>query len=486
MFCAKHLCAPFLICFSLSFLSNSPFAHAQGSAGYPGVFDTNQMLNLNLTMTPGNFSTILNDETFAIEVPAQFSADGESSISVMVRRKSGDWLNGKVSYKIDINDLVNGQKWNSLTKLSLENGDDADVVSEGLSWYMHRAAAGNMPNYSPGMAAWTTLSINGASQGVYLNVEQPNKQFLRNRSLWEKDETWLFKQSDVASTTYKEGPTQVSPTMQALNFSPFADGTPPQGQALQTILNDNIDMEAMLTLGAVNAFTGNPDELFSKGKNFYWADFAPPYEPANTEGKRTYFPWDLDASIRQSNLSIYGTRRGNKIIHSEYQEVILNDPVFRTQYNNIMLSLLAGPLSVASLTAFLDDMEPVITAPLEADANNNIGGSVAGHFDSLRQWVIDRHDNIHQQLLADIGSGGVPGDFNFDGAVDGFDFLKWQRGESPNVLSQSDLAELEVSYGLILPISTISTALPEPSTMTLLGLGGILALRRFRATAFAD
>ena len=179
--------APFVLC-----LSVSPFAHAQGSAGYPGVYDPNQLLNLNLTMDPNDFTTIQNDETFAIEVPAQFWADGENSILVAVRRKSAISLNGKVSYKIDVNDLVNGQKWNLTTKISLENGDDEDVVSEGLAWYMHRVASGDLLNYTPGLAAWTTLSINGQSQGVYLNVEHPNKQFLRNRSLWDKDNTWLF------------------------------------------------------------------------------------------------------------------------------------------------------------------------------------------------------------------------------------------------------------------------------------------------------
>ncbi|MCH7750610.1 MAG: CotH kinase family protein [Planctomycetes bacterium] len=152
------------------------------------------MLHLNMTMDPDDFTTILNDLTFDIQVETQFWADGDVPILVGVRRKSGDSLNGKVSYKVDVNDYVNGQKWNLQTKLSLENGDDQDVVSEGLSWYMHRAASGNLPNYTPGLAAWTTLTINGESQGVYLNVEQPNKQFLRNRSLWDKDNTWLFKQ----------------------------------------------------------------------------------------------------------------------------------------------------------------------------------------------------------------------------------------------------------------------------------------------------
>jgi|GEM_PF-1645102 len=40
-----------------------------------------------------------------------------------------------------------------------------------------------------------------------------------------------------------------------------------------------------------------------------------------------------------------------------------------------------------------------------------------------------------------------PGDFDVDGDVDGHDFLKWQRGESPDPLSASDLADWEANYG---------------------------------------
>ena len=39
-------------------------------------------------------------------------------------------------------------------------------------------------------------------------------------------------------------------------------------------------------------------------------------------------------------------------------------------------------------------------------------------------------------------------DFDDDGDVDGNDFLAWQRGESPNPLSQSDLDNWQASFGV--------------------------------------
>ena len=60
------------------------------------------------------------------------------------------------------------------------------------------------------------------------------------------------------------------------------------------------------------------------------------------------------------------------------------------------------------------------------------------------------------------------GDFNCDGRVDGTDFLVWQRGESPDSLSTSDLADWEANFGTIFQLSEPSIIVPEPASMLLL------------------
>ena len=96
-----------------------------------------------------------------------------------------------------------------------------------------------------------------------------------------------------------------------------------------------------------------------------------------------------------------------------------------------MLALLDGPLSVENLTAFLNEMEPILTPYLAADPNNQIGEDIAGHFDSLRNWVSNRHANVYDQVIADMGPGTIPGDFNGDGAVDAADYVVWRKGLGP-------------------------------------------------------
>ena len=57
-------------------------------------------------------------------------------------------------------------------------------------------------------------------------------------------------------------------------------------------------------------------------------------------------------------------------------------------------------------------------------------------------------------------------DFDEDGDVDGNDYLKWQRGESPNPLSAPDLADWQLNFGSSMTLSS-STAIPEPSALAM-------------------
>ena len=70
------------------------------------------------------------------------------------------------------------------------------------------------------------------------------------------------------------------------------------------------------------------------------------------------------------------------------------------------------------------------------------------------------------------------GDFDLDGDVDGTDFLRWQRGQSPSPLSASDLSTWNSTYGSSASLSGVS-AVPEPSTILVAGFGiAALAIQR--------
>ena len=78
-----------------------------------------------------------------------------------------------------------------------------------------------------------------------------------------------------------------------------------------------------------------------------------------------------------------------------------------------------------------------------------------------------------------VASTPVLGDFDFDGDVDGSDFLRWQRGGSPTPLSSGDLANWEANFANPSSVSALSaistTSVPEPSSL-LLGALAVLGL----------
>lgn len=156
---------------------------------WPDVFDPSVVLILNLQMSSGDWATVQGDTSNSIQVPAQFWANGETAISVTVRRKSSAPVSGsgfsKVGLSIDFNAVVLGQEWNELKKLNLESGDGASVLFEGFSWQLVTLASGVQGfGYQPSQASWVQLFINSVDTGVYINVEKVDKRFLENRDLF--------------------------------------------------------------------------------------------------------------------------------------------------------------------------------------------------------------------------------------------------------------------------------------------------------------
>jgi hypothetical protein len=417
---------------SLPFLFSLPAF----SQDWVDLYDPTKVLTLNLDMLSQDWDTIRKDTTNDIEVPAMFWATGEEStkIQVSVRRKSSRALPSegnpiKVGMKVDINEFVKGQLWHGVAKLSLENGADTDPISEGLAWNVHELASVDGfygAGYHAGLASWVRVIVNGSYIGLYINVEERDKQFLVNRRTFVKGRTWLYEIDDTGTGAFEfeEGGPNHSPTWQTLNYSPFQVGTkrnplpPPPDSALKTQLENLIDMRVMLTQGAVDAFSSNNDSLFNHGKNFRHADFDPA-DPTNPEDplyglKRRYYMWDLDAAITNTSANIYAqkTRRG-EFAQTEYQRVILNHPEFREQYNNIMKGLLntsTGPLSETKLHNFLNAVQIAVVGALSSDpyAGFSSSGAVSAHFSSLRGWASQRIANVLQQVDLNAPPPRVP------------------------------------------------------------------------------
>ena len=120
-----------------------------------------------------------------------------------------------------------------------------------------------------------------------------------------------------------------------------------------------------------------------------------------------------------------------------------------------------------------NDPAPVVTSLTGLTFASTPGN---GSIESLAFFNVDAptQSDVYFNLLSYENVEGIPGDFNGDDIVDGLDFLAWQRGDSPDPLSQTDLDLWAANYGN--SASTVSTVqIPEPVSLTLLG-SGLVAL----------
>ncbi len=149
-----------------------------------------------------------------------------------------------------------------------------------------------------------------------------------------------------------------------------------------------------------------------------------------------------------------------------------------SDFDNLTLSGMAqldGALSVSLLNGFVPELGDEFTL-LSATAG------ISGNFSSIlfaplpSGLVFDVAYEFDEVLLQVVAA--TPGDLDLDGDVDGFDFLSWQRGESPNPLSTSDLADWQSNYGNPSTQLLAAAVVPEPATLGMMLVGLLFVPRR--------
>jgi len=172
---------------------------------------------------------------------------------------------------------------------------------------------------------------------------------------------------------------------------------------------------------------------------------------------------------------------------------ILNPSGFDVNLDGYIISP-AGSLDINTWTPLADsdsawwESNPLAThvSELNLTGSESIGKLLTDSPLSLgAPFDFDQQDVV-RDLVFEFSLVSDAGDFDGDGDVDGQDVLQWQRGQSPNPFSASDLADWETSYGASAPsgtftgvvqyvtsapISAASAQVPEPTSSLLLFLG---------------
>lgn len=119
-------------------------------------------------------------------------------------------------------------------------------------------------------------------------------------------------------------------------------------------------------------------------------------------------------------------------------------------------------------------------------------GTLSGTFSSLQLPTLPNSyswdtSQLYTNGILSVASGGVPGDYNSNGVVDGADYTLWRKGsplaneaDTPGVVDDADYAQWRARFGNTSGSGLGGGAVPEPAGAILLlcGLLGAAATRR--------
>ncbi|MCC6279002.1 MAG: CotH kinase family protein [Saprospiraceae bacterium] len=373
------------ILFSVLLLAGSiPVLHAQNDGD--NLFNPNVLHEIRFESPDENFLpqliNIFNNAPIG-EVPyisGTVRIDGTLISNVGVRIKGGiSAYAPKRPLKIDFNRYVDDQQYDGMTKLNLQNADvDLTVQREALVYDMFRKAGVKGPR-----TAYAKVYFNNTYNGVYIMLEQVDKNFLRN--YFADDEGTLYKNKTCALEV-DAGPVTFE-HIEALNEILATLS----GDAFREALENALATDAFLRYFVLHHFINAVDSPIDVGCNFYVY-----HEPRS--GLLNWIPWDYNLALYNgANYSVLETNTANAIFNK-----MMTEPYYRDRYLQLACDMLKYVLNENYLYPRIDNHVQLILNALITDPYytnfNNFDVSVA----QLKTLITNRKTSFVNDL-ADLG-----------------------------------------------------------------------------------
>lgn len=339
----------------------------------PDLYDLDAYRAIHLSFDQPDWWTQLEDNYEAeIEIPADLTVDGVTYPEVGVRFRgntSYKWLpegSEKASFNIRLDSYIAGQSLYGYDHLNLNNGfHDPTFLRELLTYWLSREH-GVAPQ-----ANFVTLYLNGEYWGVYINVQQPNKDMMKE---WFDSNdgnryrgfptvggfqngrcalTWLGSnvQSYLDAYQAKEGDgTDLMSLCDVLNNTPNQD--------LQAELPYIFSVDQFFRYAAIMNITTQTDSYIGSGKDhFLYHD--------EDHGAFFMFPFDVNEALAgRDNLDPWYNRYSSD--HPALSQT-LQFPDWEERYNAHYLNIVKESFNVETLGPIILQYHNMIAADVEAD-----------------------------------------------------------------------------------------------------------------------
>jgi hypothetical protein len=264
------------------------------------LFPRDRLLDVRITMAPGDWDTLRNQEPGPPEATcasqpgieaytyfrASITIDGVTVSDVGVRKKGnlGSLSTTRPGLKIKAAEYVAGQRIAGQKQLTLNNNrQDETLVSQCLGYELFRAAGLPAPR-----CAFARVWVNGTDLGVYSHVETIRDQFLARH--FADDSGRLYESGGDFARGMTGG------------FQPKTDETMPDCSDLDRVvlalsapddelvarLGAVVDLGQFMRYWAMEVVTGHWDGYANNRNNYYFY-----HDP--TSDRMHFIPWGIDA-----------------------------------------------------------------------------------------------------------------------------------------------------------------------------------------------
>ena len=366
---------------------------------YERLFPADRVVDVDLAISQADWDALLVDPRQDVWVPATLTYDGVTVPQIAMRLKGNSSRfsvdqrgSERFSFKLDIDELVPGQKLFGVDKLNLNNVfKDPSYLRERLASEVYQAAG-----VPAARVTHARVTRNGELFGLYVVVEQVDKDFLRDRfadasgNLYKPeiptgDLVWRGATIDaypgMELKTNEDAPdhTALLAMLDVLNHAADAE--------LETALGAVLDVDAVLRYLAATTALVNLDSYAGTGHNYYL--YADP-----STGKFAPIAWDANEAFGNFGCML----APSALLALPYDQPIcgpagqrplimrvLAVPAWRAAYEQHLRDLLAGAFATAAITTRVDTLAALVRADVQQDPTRFFG---------VAEFELNLHDDL--------------------------------------------------------------------------------------------
>lgn len=376
-----------------------------------GFYDPSAVKSINLYFPLSNYWTQLqtayNSKT---DLPATFIYDNSvffDSVGVRFRGMTsymGTNNSEKKSFNISLNSFIDGQDIEGYNTFNLNNAyQDPSFLRE--VYYQSRIRK-HIPSAK---SNFVKLYINGANWGVYANVQQLNKDYLKEWFMNNNGTNWRADRpagggggwgDGTAALNYHSNDTADYQTYYTLKSSdvlnPWQDLVDVclvldtvSTTHMETVMNEYMDLDRTLWFLASEIAFSDDDGYAFKGKMDYYVY----YDEAT--GRTTPLEYDGN-SVMEVNFNSWSPFYNVNNVNYPLLNKLLAQPEIRQRYLAHLRTIMSEEFDSTSAIQSLTDFKNLIDTMVNNDPKKLYTYTqFNSEFDDLKDWIINRKNFIN-------------------------------------------------------------------------------------------